>query len=89
MHDRVEQSDSVYQDRWITLIVLCVSLLVIVLDNTILNVALPRMARPAAEGGLGASQSQLQWIVDSYTIVFAGLLLTTGTIGDRFGRYRF
>ena len=89
MHDRVEQSDSVYRDRWITLIVLCVSLLVIVLDNTILNVALPRMARPAAEGGLGASQSQLQWIVDSYTIVFAGLLLTTGTIGDRFGRYRF
>ena len=51
--------------------------------------ALPRVARPAAEGGLGASQSQLQWIVDSYTIVFAGLLLTTGTIGDRFGRYRF
>ena len=89
MHDRVDQQDSVYRDRWITLIVLCVSLLVIVLDNTILNVALPRMARPAAEGGLGASQSQLQWIVDSYTIVFAGLLLTTGTIGDRFGRYRF
>lgn len=53
------------------------------------HVALPRVARPAAEGGLGASQSQLQWIVDSYTIVFAGLLLTTGTIGDRFGRYRF
>ena len=89
MHDRVDQQDSVHRDRWVTLIVLWVSLLVIVLDNTILNVALPRVARPAAEGGLGASQSQLQWIVDSYTIVFAGLLLTTGTIGDRFGRYRF
>jgi EmrB/QacA subfamily drug resistance transporter len=65
-----------------------VSLFVIVLDNTILNVALPTLAKLKPAGGLGASASQLQWIVDSYTVVFAGLLLTAGSLGDRFGRYR-
>ncbi len=79
----------VYRRRWLTLLVLCISLVVIVLDNTILNVALPTMAHPVSEGGLGATASQLQWIVDSYTLVFAGLLLTAGSLGDRFGRYRF
>jgi EmrB/QacA subfamily drug resistance transporter len=78
----------VHQRRWFTLLVLCVSLIVIVLDNTILNVALPTLAHPTAEGGLGATGSQLQWIVDAYTIVFAGLLLTAGSLGDRFGRYK-
>jgi hypothetical protein len=48
--------------------VLCVSLLVIILDNTILNIALPTLAKPASKGGLGASVSELQWIVDAYTI---------------------
>jgi EmrB/QacA subfamily drug resistance transporter len=67
--------------RWWTLVVLCLSLLVISLDNTILNVALPTL-----ELDLGASSSQLQWIVDSYMLVFAGLLLTAGALGDRFGR---
>jgi EmrB/QacA subfamily drug resistance transporter len=67
--------------RWIGLGVLCLSLLVVGLDNTILNVALPRLADE-----LGASNSQLQWIIDGYTLVFAGLLLTTGSLGDRFGR---
>jgi EmrB/QacA subfamily drug resistance transporter len=61
--------------------VLCVSLLMIGLDNTILSVALPTLVRQ-----LHASSSQLQWIVDSYTIVFAGLLLVAGSLGDRFGR---
>jgi EmrB/QacA subfamily drug resistance transporter len=74
--------------RWYTLLVLCISLIVIVLDNTILNVAIPTLAKPASKGGLGASASELQWIVDAYTIVFAGLLLTAGSLGDRFGRYR-
>ena len=69
--------------RWWTLGVLCLSLLVISLDNTILNVALPTLERD-----LGASASQLQWIVDSYMLVFAGLLLTAGALGDRFGRRR-
>ncbi len=71
----------VYRRRWWILLVLCMSLLVITLDNTILNVALPTLVRD-----LGASSSQLQWIVDSYTLVFAGLLLTAGSLGDRFGR---
>jgi EmrB/QacA subfamily drug resistance transporter len=51
------------------------------MDNTILNVALPTIQRE-----LGASASQLQWIVDAYTIVYASILLTTGSLGDRFGR---
>jgi EmrB/QacA subfamily drug resistance transporter len=77
-----------HRRRWITLLVLCISLIVITLDNTILNVALPTLSHPEADGGLGASASQLQWFVDSYVIVFAGLLLTAGSLGDRFGRYR-
>jgi EmrB/QacA subfamily drug resistance transporter len=67
--------------RWRILAVLCVSLFVIVMDNTIVNVALPTLARE-----LGAGTSSLQWIVDAYTLVFAGLLLAAGGIGDRFGR---
>ena len=51
------------------------------LDNTILNVALPSLQKE-----FDASGSTLQWIVDSYMLVFAGLLLTMGTLGDRFGR---
>jgi EmrB/QacA subfamily drug resistance transporter len=78
-----------YRRRWLTLLVLCVSLIVIVIDNTILNIALPTFSRPTSQGGLGASASQLQWIVDAYTLVFAGLLLTAGSLGDRYGRYRF
>ena len=70
-----------YDRRWWTLGVLCLSLTVIGLDNTILNVALPTLVRD-----LGASSSELQWIVDSYVLVFAGLLLTAGALGDRFGR---
>jgi EmrB/QacA subfamily drug resistance transporter len=69
--------------RWFALVVLCVSLLVIVIDNTIVNVALPTLVRD-----LGADVSQLQWVVDAYTLVFAGLLLLAGTLGDRFGRRR-
>ena len=67
--------------RWWTLVVLCFSLLVIGLDNTILNVALPTL-----QEDLDASASQLQWIVDSYMLVFAAALLTAGALGDRFGR---
>ena len=63
--------------RWLILVVLCFSLLVIVLDNSILNVALPSIVRQ-----LHATNSQLQWMVDSYTLVFAGLLLTMGSVGD-------
>jgi EmrB/QacA subfamily drug resistance transporter len=70
-----------YDRRWWTLLILSTALLVISLDNTILNVALPTIERE-----LDASSGQLQWIVDSYTLVFAGLLLTMGALGDRFSR---
>jgi EmrB/QacA subfamily drug resistance transporter len=70
-----------YERRWWILAVLCLSLLVIGLDNTILNVALPTLVRD-----LHATDSQLQWIVDSYILVFAGLLLTMGSLSDRYGR---
>jgi EmrB/QacA subfamily drug resistance transporter len=74
-------TDAVYDKRWWTLGVLCFSLLVIGLDNTILNVALPTLVKD-----LHASASQLQWMVDAYVLVFAGLLLTSGALGDRYGR---
>jgi EmrB/QacA subfamily drug resistance transporter len=67
--------------RWLVLAVLCVSLLIVSLDNTILNVALPTIVR-----SMNATSSQLQWIVDAYAIVFAGLLLVAGSLGDRLGR---
>jgi EmrB/QacA subfamily drug resistance transporter len=67
--------------RWGSLVVLCAAALIINLDNTILNVALPTLVRD-----LHATSSQLQWIVDSYAMVFAGLLLVGGSLADRFGR---
>ena len=72
--------------RWTILAVMVVSLLVVVLDNTILNVALKTIADPRE--GLGASQSDLEWSINSYTLVFAGLLFTAGLLGDRLGRRR-
>ena len=71
------------RQRWLTLIVLCVAELLVSIDNTIVNVALPSLSRE-----LGASTSGLQWIVDAYTLVFAGLLLAAGHAGDRLGRRR-
>ena len=67
--------------RWAILSVLCITLLLISVDNSILNVALPSIVR-----GLNATSSQLQWIVDAYAVVFAGLLLSLGALGDRVGR---
>ena len=69
--------------RWWVLLVLCTSLLIVSLDNTILNVALPSIVR-----AFHASSSELQWIVDSYAVVFAGLLLVLGSVGDHVGRKR-
>src|SRR6187401_2508132 len=73
--------EQLHERRWWTLGVLCLSLIVISVDNTILNVALPSIVED-----LGAKGSELQWIIDAYTIVFAGLLLTAGSLGDRLGR---
>ena len=72
-----------YPGRWKALGVLALSLFVVTVGNTILNVGLPTI-----RDDLGASSSQLQWIVDGYLLVFAGLLLTAGSLGDRFGRRR-
>src|SRR5437763_6023729 len=73
--------DNVDNRRWWTLSVLCLSLLMVVVGNTALNVAIPTLVRD-----IGATDTQLQWIVDAYSLVFAGLLLTGGALGDRFGR---
>ncbi len=78
-HHEIEPA--VYRRRWAILAVLCTSLMIVIIGNTSLNVALPTLARE-----LDASTSSLQWMVDAYALVFAGLLFTAGTIGDRFGR---
>jgi MFS family permease len=67
--------------RWFGLAVLCVTLLMVTLDVTVLNVARPTIVRD-----LNATTTQLQWIVDAYVIVFAGLLLSVGSLADRIGR---
>jgi EmrB/QacA subfamily drug resistance transporter len=72
-----------YSRRWQALVVLAMSLLIVVVDNTILNVALPSI-----QSDLDANSTELQWIVDSYLLVFAVLLLMAGSLGDRFGRKR-
>src|SRR4051794_23511583 len=71
------------RQRWAALGVLCTSLLAIVIDNTIVNVALPTLVRD-----LEADVAELQWVVDAYTLVFAGLLPLAGALGDRFRRRR-
>ena len=67
--------------RWLILIVLCLSTLVLVIDNMVLTVAVP----PLAED-LSASAQDIQWIIESYMLVFAGLLLSAGSLSDRYGR---
>jgi EmrB/QacA subfamily drug resistance transporter len=74
-------AETIHRRRWAILSVLVVCLLVVILDNTILNVALKTIQQD-----LSASQSQMQWAVDSYALVFAGLLIPWGVLGDRFGR---
>ena len=76
-------TEGVYPRRWAALGVLVVSLLVVVLDNTVLNVALKTI-----QLDLGASQAQLIWAINAYTLVFAALLFTWGVLGDKFGRKR-
>jgi len=78
---------TVHERRWGILGVLIVSLLIVVLDNSVLNVALKVLADPKPRG-IAASQSDLEWAINSYTLVFAGMLLTWGVLGDRVGRRR-
>lgn len=72
---------TIHRRRWLILAVLATSVFLVVVDNTIVNVALPRLSTD-----LGASTTELQWIVDAYSLVFAGLLLAGGALGDRLGR---
>jgi EmrB/QacA subfamily drug resistance transporter len=76
-----DEPRSLYPRRWWTLGVLCLSLLIVFVGNSSLNVAIPTLSRE-----LDASTSQLQWVVAAYSLVFAGLLFTAGSLGDRFGR---
>src|SRR6202012_466264 len=69
------------RSRWIALVVLCVGMLMIVLDATIVNVALPKI-----QSDLGFSQSSLAWVINAYLITFGGLLLFAGRLGDLLGR---
>ncbi|MGA9374647.1 MAG: MFS transporter, partial [Mycobacterium sp.] len=69
--------------RWIVLASCCLSLLIVSMDATIVNVAIPSI-----RDDLGATASQLQWVIDVYTLVLASLLMLSGAMGDRFGRRR-
>src|SRR5258708_3702429 len=71
------------KSRWLSLIVLCTGFLLIVVDMTIVNVALPSI-----QHDLGFSQSGLAWVINAYLIAFGGLLLLAGRLGDLFGRKR-
>ncbi len=78
---RLYENERIHRLRWWMLVVLCTSLMIVIVGNSSLNVALPILS-----GSLGADTSELQWIVDAYSLVFAGILLTAGALGDRFGR---
>lgn len=83
MTDLLHEDPVVHRRRWFLLGVMCLSLVMVVMSVAGLNVALPSLQRE-----LGAGASALQWIVDSYALVFAALLLPAGALGDRFGRKR-
>ncbi|MCW2859847.1 MAG: putative transport protein [Actinoallomurus sp.] len=77
----VERMDRPYPRRWAALAVLCLSLLIIVMANTSLLVAAPAMTTD-----LGLSSSDLQWVIDAYTVPYAALMLVMGAIGDKYSR---
>ena len=70
-----------HPQRWLILGILCVCLVLVVASVSSLNIAIPKIQKT-----LGATQTQIQWIVDAYALVFAGLLLPAGAIGDRIDR---
>ncbi len=75
--------EAIHRRRWAILAIVCVAVFVTVLDGTIVNIAIPTLAVD-----LDATTRQLQWIVDAYLLVFTGLLLAAGGLGDRYGRKR-
>src|ERR1041384_7510274 len=78
-----QRAASQTSSRWLALVVLCAGMLMIILDQTIVNVALPSI-----QNDLGFSQTSLAWVVNSYLIAFGGLLLLAGRLGDLIGRRR-
>jgi DHA2 family multidrug resistance protein-like MFS transporter len=78
-----ESTSTGHPRRWLILLILCLSLMVLVVDNTVLNLAIPSLMRD-----LGATPADVQWIIDAYILAFAGLLLTAGSLSDRYGRRR-
>lgn len=76
-----ESTQAGHPRRWWILLILCLSLMVLVVDNTVLNLAIPSLMRD-----LSATPADVQWIIDAYILAFAGLLLTAGSLSDRFGR---
>ncbi|WP_237706607.1 MFS transporter [Kribbella flavida] len=78
-----ESTSTGHPRRWWILLILCLSLMVLVVDNTVLNLAIPSLMRD-----LSATPADVQWIIDAYILAFAGLLLTAGSLSDRFGRKR-
>jgi DHA2 family multidrug resistance protein-like MFS transporter len=79
----IEPSQAGHPRRWWILLILCLSVMVLVVDNTVLNLAIPSLMRD-----LSATPADVQWIIDAYILAFAGLLLTAGSLSDRFGRRR-
>jgi EmrB/QacA subfamily drug resistance transporter len=75
------RSESIHRRRWIILGIMSLSLVITLLNNVTVNVALPELSKE-----LGADNTELQWIMDAYVVVFGGLLLVMGAFGDRFGR---
>lgn len=73
--------ETIHRRRWIILAIMSLSLVITLLNNVTVNVALPELSKE-----LGADNTELQWIMDAYVIVFGGLLLVMGAVGDRFGR---
>lgn len=82
-HETTAPDPAGHPRRWAALAVVSLGVFITTLDGTIVNIALPSMS-----ADLGASTRELQWIVDAYLLVFAGLLLAAGGLGDRFGRKR-
>jgi EmrB/QacA subfamily drug resistance transporter len=82
MSNSVENT-RVYRMRWWTLVVISISILIVIIDSTIVNIALPTLQRE-----LGTTQAELQWIISAYIMTFAALMLTMGSLGDRIGRAR-
>ncbi len=77
----VQEMHKPYARRWSALVVLCLSLLIVVMANTSLLVAAPSMTMD-----LGLTSSDLQWVIDGYTVPYASLMLLCGVIGDRYSR---